>query len=44
VMNELEEDMATAREKGLALSVDGATGQGAGAEYVDERTKEDREE
>jgi lambda family phage portal protein len=44
VMNELEEDMATAREKGLALSVDGATGQGAGAEYVDDRTKEDREE
>jgi hypothetical protein len=46
-MNELEQDMADAREKGLALSVDGATGQGrsgglAGKEEPEEIESEAR--
>jgi capsid protein len=44
VMAELESDLADAREKGLALSVDGMTPEGSGAESQDDRTKEDREE
>jgi capsid protein len=43
VMGELEEDMADAREKGLALSVDGATGQGRSGGLAGEEEPEEIE-
>jgi lambda family phage portal protein len=42
VMDELEGDLADARTKGLALSVDGVSPEGQGTEYEDDRTAEDR--